>query len=163
MTVSIPFIALEIASDKLCSCSKIILISLLYDTFVFIISISCLHTSGKGFVENNTLTNQEPSIAKTSKVLSPPSLKPSHTEEMPKMRRLIADHMRASLDTSAHVYLMTEVDMTKIVNFVKAFNITDIVTMAVPPGLRAEQMAPSLERLFNAVAPRAKAELARDS
>ena len=79
------------------------------------------------------------------------------------MRRLIADHMRASLDTSAHVYLMTEVDMTKIVNFVKAFNITDIVTMAVPPGLRAEQMAPSLERLFNAVAPRAKAELARDS
>tara|TARA_B110000881_G_scaffold220060_1_gene243859 strand:- start:3104 stop:4429 length:1326 start_codon:yes stop_codon:yes gene_type:complete len=71
------------------------------------------------YIENNTLTNQEPSIAKTSKVLSPPSLKPSHTEEMPKMRRLIADHMRASLDTSAHVYLMTEVDMTKIVNFVK--------------------------------------------
>jgi alkanesulfonate monooxygenase SsuD/methylene tetrahydromethanopterin reductase-like flavin-dependent oxidoreductase (luciferase family) len=53
--------------------------------------------------------------------------------------------------------------VAEIVNFVKAFNITDIVTMAVPPGLRAEQMAPSLERLFNAVAPRAKAELARDS
>jgi hypothetical protein len=29
--------------------------------------------------------------------------------------------------------------------------------MAVPPGLRAEQMAPSLERLFTEVVPRLKA------
>ena len=41
--------------------------------------------------------------------------------------------------------------------FIAAFSITDIVTMAVPPGLRAEQMAPSLERLFTQVAPRLKA------
>ena len=34
------------------------------------------------------------------------------------MRKLIADHMRHSLDTSAHVYVMSEVDMTSIVNFV---------------------------------------------
>ena len=34
--------------------------------------------------------------------------------EMDHMRRLIADHMRKSLDTSAHVYVMTEVDMTGI-------------------------------------------------
>tara|TARA_B100000315_G_scaffold906_1_gene823 strand:- start:2860 stop:4119 length:1260 start_codon:yes stop_codon:yes gene_type:complete len=34
--------------------------------------------------------------------------------EMDHMRRLIAGHMRKSLDTSAHVYVMTEVDMTGI-------------------------------------------------
>jgi alkanesulfonate monooxygenase SsuD/methylene tetrahydromethanopterin reductase-like flavin-dependent oxidoreductase (luciferase family) len=43
--------------------------------------------------------------------------------------------------------------------FIEAFGITDIVTMAVPPGLRAEQMAPSLERLFKEVVPRLKAEV----
>ena len=37
---------------------------------------------------------------------------------MPKMRKLISQHMKQSLDTSAHVYLMSEVDMTQIVNFV---------------------------------------------
>jgi alkanesulfonate monooxygenase SsuD/methylene tetrahydromethanopterin reductase-like flavin-dependent oxidoreductase (luciferase family) len=43
--------------------------------------------------------------------------------------------------------------------FIEDFGITDIVSMAVPPGLRAEQMAPSLERLFTQVVPRLKAEL----
>jgi alkanesulfonate monooxygenase SsuD/methylene tetrahydromethanopterin reductase-like flavin-dependent oxidoreductase (luciferase family) len=43
--------------------------------------------------------------------------------------------------------------------FVQAFGITDIVSMAVPPGLRAEQMSGSLERLFGQVVPRLKAEL----
>ena len=43
--------------------------------------------------------------------------------------------------------------------FIATFGITDIVTMAVPPGLRAGQMAPSLERLFTQVAPRLKALL----
>jgi len=37
--------------------------------------------------------------------------------------------------------------------FVSEFGITDIVTMAVPPGLRAEQMNTSLERLFSEVVP----------
>jgi alkanesulfonate monooxygenase SsuD/methylene tetrahydromethanopterin reductase-like flavin-dependent oxidoreductase (luciferase family) len=41
--------------------------------------------------------------------------------------------------------------------FVTEFGITDIATMAVPPGLRPEQMAPSLERLFTEVVPRLKA------
>ena len=44
---------------------------------------------------------------------------PGKTEEMHHMRKLIAGHMRASLDTSAHVYVMTEVDMTPIVDYVK--------------------------------------------
>ena len=34
------------------------------------------------------------------------------------MRKMISEHMRYSLDTSAHVYIMNEVDMTNIVNFV---------------------------------------------
>ena len=44
--------------------------------------------------------------------------------------------------------------------FIQEFGITDIVTMAVPPGLRADQMGDSLERLFTQVVPRLKAELA---
>jgi 2-oxoglutarate dehydrogenase E2 component (dihydrolipoamide succinyltransferase) len=38
--------------------------------------------------------------------------------EMEYMRKRIADRMRTSLDTAAHVYVMTEVDMTDIVNYV---------------------------------------------
>ena len=38
--------------------------------------------------------------------------------EMEYMRKRIADHMRISLDTAAHVYVMTEVDMTDIVSYV---------------------------------------------
>jgi alkanesulfonate monooxygenase SsuD/methylene tetrahydromethanopterin reductase-like flavin-dependent oxidoreductase (luciferase family) len=43
--------------------------------------------------------------------------------------------------------------------FIGEFGITDIVSMAVPPGLRAEQMSGSLERLFTQVVPRLKSEL----
>jgi len=43
--------------------------------------------------------------------------------------------------------------------FIDAFGITDLVTMAVPPGLRAEQMSTSLEGLFREVVPRVKAQL----
>jgi 2-oxoglutarate dehydrogenase E2 component (dihydrolipoamide succinyltransferase) len=39
-------------------------------------------------------------------------------EEMEYMRRKIANHMRTSLDTAAHVHVMTEVDMTTIVDYV---------------------------------------------
>ncbi len=44
-------------------------------------------------------------------------------------------------------------------SFIERFGMTDIVTMAVPPGLSAEQMAPSLERLFRDVVPALRAEL----
>ncbi|MEM7219560.1 MAG: LLM class flavin-dependent oxidoreductase [Pseudomonadota bacterium] len=46
--------------------------------------------------------------------------------------------------------------VAELLAFIERFGITDIVTMAVPPGLRAEQMAPSLERLFRDVVPRVK-------
>ena len=35
------------------------------------------------------------------------------------MRKRISEHMRHSLETSAHVHIMNEVDMTSVVNFVK--------------------------------------------
>ena len=46
--------------------------------------------------------------------------------------------------------------VAELQSFIEAFGITDIVTMAVPPGLRAEQMAVSLERLFKEVVPKLK-------
>ncbi len=48
---------------------------------------------------------------------------------------------------------------SEIIKFSNDFNITDIVTMAVPPGLRAAQMATSLERLFTEVVPKVKSAL----
>lgn len=50
--------------------------------------------------------------------------------------------------------------VNELKTFINTFGITDIVSMAVPPGLRAEQMSSSLERLFREVVPRLKAELA---
>ena len=47
----------------------------------------------------------------------------------------------------------------QLVQFIGEFGITDIVSMAVPPGLRPERMAPSLERLFRDVAPEVKRRL----
>ena len=41
------------------------------------------------------------------------------SEEMHHMRKMISKHMMESLNTSAHVYVMTEVDMTSIVDFIK--------------------------------------------
>ena len=44
--------------------------------------------------------------------------KSGRSEEMHHMRKMISKHMIESISTSAHVYVMTEVDMTSIVNFV---------------------------------------------
>ena len=43
----------------------------------------------------------------------------SKTNKIDNMRKRISDHMRYSLDTSAHVHIMNEVDMTSIVDFVR--------------------------------------------
>ena len=43
----------------------------------------------------------------------------SKTDKLDNMRKRISEHMRYSLNTSAHVHIMNEVDMTDIVNFVK--------------------------------------------
>ena len=44
--------------------------------------------------------------------------------EMDHMRKLISNHMRTSLDTSAHVYVITDVNMTEISNYLKQFEIS---------------------------------------
>ena len=51
----------------------------------------------------------------------------------------------------------------EIVNFVNTFGITDIVSMALPPGLRPEQMSSSLERLFKEVSPQVKMALGQSA
>jgi len=52
--------------------------------------------------------------------------------------------------------------VAELKQFIQKFGITDIVSMAVPPGMRADQMSASLERLFTQVVPRLKAELGVD-
>ena len=44
--------------------------------------------------------------------------------EMDHMRKLISNHMRTSLDTSAHVYVITDVNMTEISNYLNQFEIS---------------------------------------
>jgi alkanesulfonate monooxygenase SsuD/methylene tetrahydromethanopterin reductase-like flavin-dependent oxidoreductase (luciferase family) len=47
--------------------------------------------------------------------------------------------------------------VTELAGFIREFGLTDIVTWGVPPGMRPEQMAPSLERFARDVAPRLRA------
>lgn len=51
----------------------------------------------------------------------------------------------------------------QLLGFIKDFGMTDIVTMAVPPGLRAEQMSDGLEALFTQVVPEVKRRLERST
>ena len=67
------------------------------------------------YAENNTSSASVP-IHKTQTVSSTQS---GRSEEMHHMRKMISKHMKDSLSTSAHVYVMTEVDMTSVVDFVK--------------------------------------------
>jgi hypothetical protein len=48
----------------------------------------------------------------------------------------------------------------ELTSFVLEYGITDLVTWAVPPGMRPEQMNGSLERFVRNVAPRVKAAAA---
>jgi len=52
-------------------------------------------------------------------------------------------------------WIVGDVDhcVSELIAFIDEFGITDLVTMALPPGLRTEQMAGSLERLFREVVP----------
>lgn len=46
----------------------------------------------------------------------------THTQEMDHMRKIIADHMKTSLETSAHVHVVNEVNMTAIANYINQNN-----------------------------------------
>ena len=67
------------------------------------------------YLNSDMPLSDSPPIAE-SKPVTP--MLSGRTEEMHHMRKLIAKHMKESLATSAHVYVMTEVDMTSIVDFV---------------------------------------------
>ena len=67
------------------------------------------------YLNSDMSLSDSPPIAE-SKPVTP--MLSGRTEEMHHMRKLIAKHMKESLSTSAHVYVMTEVDMTSIVDFV---------------------------------------------
>jgi alkanesulfonate monooxygenase SsuD/methylene tetrahydromethanopterin reductase-like flavin-dependent oxidoreductase (luciferase family) len=47
--------------------------------------------------------------------------------------------------------------VAELAGFIREYGLTDIVTWGVPPGMRPEQMAPSLERFAQDVAPRLRA------
>ena len=67
-----------------------------------------------GYIKNRQVSSDK------SPIISPQTFDTREDKvEMDHMRKLIADHMRSSIDTSAHVYVMTEVDMTKTVDYVK--------------------------------------------
>lgn len=59
------------------------------------------------------------------------------TIQMDHIRKKISEHMRHSLDTSAHVYLSAEVDMTRIMRFIKmesgAFKAREGFSLTVTP------------------------------
>ena len=61
------------------------------------------------------LTTESEEVKSTAKISS---INKDDIVEMDHMRKLIADHMRTSIDTSAHVHVMTEVDMTNVVNYI---------------------------------------------
>ena len=83
-------------------------------------------TGRKGRITKKDVLNYvKPSVdtAKpfTEKISRPLSFaSATHSVEMDNMRKIIADHMKKSLDTAAHVHVMTEVDMTTIVDYVTA-------------------------------------------
>mgnify|MGYP001386314921 CR=1 FL=1 len=64
--------------------------------------------------------NSEPifSKSKANESIQESKVMPMNEEEMSHMRKKISKHMVDSLSTSAHVYVMTEVDMSRIVEFV---------------------------------------------
>ena len=55
-----------------------------------------------------------------SKIEKIKTVSPGKIQELSHMRKAISNHMMKSINTSAHVHLMTEIDVTEIVNFVKA-------------------------------------------
>ena len=61
----------------------------------------------------------------------------SNDEEMSHMRQMISKHMVDSLSTSAHVHVMTDVDMSRIVEFVRmnetAFKIQESYNLTYTP------------------------------
>ncbi|MFL3052766.1 MAG: dihydrolipoamide acetyltransferase family protein [Candidatus Neomarinimicrobiota bacterium] len=71
-----------------------------------ILNYSKLNTDAVLDLDKNTMENTSFAVA-------------THTEEMDNMRKIIADHMKKSLDTAAHVHVVNEINMTQISNYIK--------------------------------------------
>ena len=71
-----------------------------------ILNYSKLNTDDVIDMDKNTIENTSFAVA-------------THTEEMDNMRKIIADHMKKSLDTAAHVHVVNEINMTQISNYIK--------------------------------------------
>ena len=71
-----------------------------------ILNYSKLNTDAILDLDKNTMENTSFAVA-------------THTEEMDNMRKIIADHMKKSLDTAAHVHVVNEINMTQISNYIK--------------------------------------------
>jgi 2-oxoglutarate dehydrogenase E2 component (dihydrolipoamide succinyltransferase) len=71
------------------------------------------YIKSKGSKEPSPLT-----APKTAGDIVSPSALVDERVEMDHMRKIIAEHMRKSVDSSAHVYVFSEVDMTHIVKYI---------------------------------------------
>ena len=73
----------------------------------------------QNYINARTDSNLSPIKKSTSKPASFPNIQDGKKVQIDHMRKMIAEHMRYSIDTSAHVYIMNEVDMTNIVQYVE--------------------------------------------
>ena len=71
------------------------------------------YIKSKGSKEPTSLTSP-----KTARDTVNPGALVDERVEMDHMRKIIAEHMRKSIDSSAHVYVFSEVDMTHIVKYI---------------------------------------------
>ena len=72
----------------------------------------------QNYINTNTDSDFNPTIKSVAKPISLPNVQSGKKIQIDHMRKMISEHMRYSLDTSAHVYIMNEVDMTNIVQYV---------------------------------------------
>ena len=72
----------------------------------------------QNYINTKTDSDYKPMKKSVTKPVSLPSIQGGKKIQIDHMRKMISEHMRYSLDTSAHVYIMNEVDMTNIVQYV---------------------------------------------
>ena len=72
----------------------------------------------QNYINTKTDSDFKPTKKSVTKPASLPSIQGGKKIQIDHMRKMISEHMRYSLDTSAHVYIMNEVDMTNIVQYV---------------------------------------------
>ena len=71
------------------------------------------------YISSDVDSNSNPEKKQPVKPASLHAIQGGEKVQLDHMRKMISEHMRYSLDTSAHVYIMNEVDMTNIIKFVK--------------------------------------------